>query len=148
MKKIILILVFLSLLSLTVLTAFEPSPRAQLTIVNKSEVKLGIQLIDPQDDENLYFLTIEKGDRTDPEEKTFEIKPAMYSMIVYYMETWDPVYGYPTCGGLVLKSRLFARGKQRLVFTKCGVMPVNSGEPTMMKFWFYTPFFYPYRFVY
>lgn len=148
MKKTILGIILLSVFSLTVLTAFEPSPRAQLTIVNKSEVKLGIQLIDPQDKDNFYYLTIEKGDRADPTEKTFEIKRAMYSMIVYYIETWDPVYGYPTCGGLVLRSRLLARGKQRLVFTKCGVMPVDPGEPKMMKFWFYTPFFYPFRYVY
>lgn len=148
MKQIVPVLVLVSLLSLAFLTAFEPSPRAQVTIVNKSGVKLGIQLIDPQDKENLYFLTIEKGDHDDPTEKTFELKPAMYSMIVFYMETWDPVYGYPTCGGLVLKSRLLARGKQRVVFTECGVMPVNPGEPKMLKFWLYTPFLYPYRYVY
>lgn len=148
MKKSVLFLVLSSLLSLIFLSAFEPSPRAQITIVNKSGVKLGIQLIDPQDKENIYFLTVEKGDREDPKEKTFEIKPAMYSMIVYYMETWDPVYGYPTCGGLVLKSRLLAKGKQRVVFTRCGVIPVNPGEPTMMKFWIYTRFLYPYKFVY
>ncbi|MCS6907586.1 MAG: hypothetical protein RML93_06875 [Anaerolineales bacterium] len=148
MKKTALMLVLLSLVSITWLTAFEPSPRAQVTIVNKSGVKLGIQLIDPQDKDNLYFLTIEKGNREQPREKTFELKPATYSMIVYYMETWDPVYGFPTCGGLVLKSRLWARGKQRVVFTRCGVIPVNPGEPKMMKFWLYTPFFYPYRFVY
>lgn len=148
MQKIALVLVLLSVLSLSFLTAFEPAPRAQITIVNKSGVKLGIQLIDPQDKENQYFLTIEKGDRAEPQEKTFEIKPAMYSMIVFYMETWDPVYGYPTCGGSVLRSRLWARGKQRIVFTRCGVPPVDPGEPKMMKFWIYTRFLYPYRFVY
>jgi len=148
MKKIILGLILLCLISLTFLTAFEPSPRAQITIINKSGVKLGIQLIDPRDKENIYFLTIEKGNRAEPREKTFEIKMASYSMIVFYMETWDPVYGYPTCGGLVLRSRLIARGKQRVVFTKCGEMPVDPGEPKMMKFWLYTPFFYPFRYVY
>jgi len=28
------------------------------------------------------------------------------------------------------------------------VMPVDPGEPKMMKFWLYTPFLYPFRYVY
>jgi hypothetical protein len=148
MKRTLIALVLISLLSVTLLTAFYPPYYGELTIINKSGVKLGIQLVDPQDDENIYFLTIEKGDRLEPQEKTFEIRPATYGMVVYYMETWDPVYGYPKCGGLVLKSKLIASGKQKLVFTECTRLPRNNGEQKMRKFWIYTQFLYPYKFIY
>lgn len=148
MKKILSPLLLLSFLSVILLTAFSPQFYGELTIINKSGVKLGIQLIDPLDDENIYFLTIEKGDRAEPQEKMFEIRPGTYNMVVYYMETWDPVYGYPKCGGLVLKSKFIASGKQKLVFTECDRLPRNNGEPTMRKYWIYTRFLYPYKFIY
>ncbi|MGB9673887.1 MAG: hypothetical protein ACPL3P_07080 [Anaerolineales bacterium] len=148
----------ISLVSLALLTAFypkRPNNTSELTIVNKSGVKLGIQLIDPLDSENVYFLTVEKGSRAEPSEKTFEIKATTYGMFVFYMETWDPVYGYPKCKGMVMKSKLIASGVQRVVFTECNRMPRNPGEPKMMKFWVFTqtktPFkitLYPYRFIY
>ncbi len=159
MKNKILLIMILSLFSLTCLTAFypkRPNNISELTIINKSGVKLGIQLMDPRDSDNFYFLTIEKGSRAEPSEKTFEIKASSYGMIVHYMETWDPVYGYPTCHGMILKSTLIASGVQRVVFTECDRMPRNAGEPKMMKFWMYTsttigPYkmvLYPYKFIY
>lgn len=148
----------IGLISLGMLTAFypkRPNNFSELTIINKSGVKLGIQLIDPLDSENVYFLTIEKGSRAEPSQKTFEIKASTYGMVVFYMETWDPVYGFPKCKGMVMKSKFIASGVQRLVFTECNRMPRNPGEPKMMKFWVFTqltsPFrvkLYPYRFIY
>lgn len=158
MTKKFTIIALISLISMTMLTAFypkRPNTMSELTIVNKSGVKLGIQLIDPFDSDNIYFLTIEKGSRAEPSEKTFEINATTYGMVVYYMETWDPVYGFPKCKGMVMKSKLIASGVQRLVFTECNRMPRNPGEPKMMKFWVFTqlksPFkmtLYPYKFIY
>jgi len=148
----------ISLISITMLTAFypkRPNNMSELTIINKSGVKLGIQLIDPFDSDNVYFLTVEKGSRAEPTEKTFEINATTYGMFVHYMETWDPVYGFPKCKGMVMKSKFIASGVQRIVFTECNRMPRNPGEPKMMKFWVFTqlksPFkvtLYPYKFIY
>jgi hypothetical protein len=134
----------LSLVFAIFLVGFDPENLVRFTVINQSEVKIGIRLINKEKDLN-YYLTVEKGDKEDPEEKEFTIVPAIYDMQVFYTENYDPVYGYPECQGTVLPGKLIAVRNLRLTFSKCLFMPAGIGtEPTMMKFWLWKPWKFKY----
>jgi len=124
------------ILMLLFLTSARPVGLVQLTVVNKSGRPLSIRLdeINPVKDQQalFYYLNVPKGNGDQPVEKTFTIVPEHYTMQVYYIEPYDPVYGWscssPTSG------RLDANHKSRLVFLKCGRTPPNAGEPGLGKF--------------
>jgi hypothetical protein len=139
MKKFAL----LSLMFAIFLVGFQPENLVRFTVINQSEVKIGIRLINEEKDLN-YYLTVEEGDKEDPEEKEFTIVPAIYDMQVFYTENYDPVYGYPECQGAVLPGKLIATRNIQLTFTKCLFMPSGKGEPTMMKFWLWKPWKFKY----
>lgn len=110
----------------------------RFTVINKSEVDIGIRLINREKELN-YYLTVPEGDKEFPGEKEFTIEPAIYEMQVFYKETYDPVYGYPKCQGLVMPARLYALHNIKLTFDKCFMPPAGKGEPGNMKFWLWKP---------
>jgi len=143
MKKI---LVLISLFTLLLVGADRPKDTVRLTVINKSEMDIAIQLR-AEDTEcanskdivrgEIYYLPIPAGDRETPAVKGFDIQQDTYGMQLYYISTYDPVYGFecetPLPNGLV------ARRNIRLTVLPCTytLSPKQVGEPSMRK---YLPF--------
>ena len=128
-KKSVLIISILAVLMLAASPAYTKLYR--LTIINKSGMELAISLIS-EDGEDIYFLRVPEGDRVSPTETIFTIAPNTYSIKPYYVEPWDPVYGY-SCEDPGAKT-LVAERNIRLTFTECGYIPRDGGQPSMWKF--------------
>jgi len=86
---------------------------------------------------DFYYLTILEGSRELPNTKTFDIQKNDYAMQLFYLETYDPVYGYQ-CNTPAMNV-LLARRNIRLVVLPCDFKmgPKQVGEPSMRK---YLPF--------
>lgn len=129
MRKKLLIISLLAVLLIAASSSYTKLYR--LTIINKSGMEMAISLLG-EDDSHQYYLRVPEGDRRSPTETIFTIVPDTYSINAYYIEPWDPVYGY-TCndpGGKTLE----AERNIRLTFTECNYTPRNGGEPSMWKF--------------
>ena len=59
----------------------------------------------------------------------------IYDVQFYYVENWDPVYGYTICANSTGKTQLNAKRQHRWVFTECSRESPRPGEPTMEKFY-------------
>lgn len=129
MRKLVLIISMLALLLIAASPSYTQLYR--LTIINKSGMELAISLLG-EDDNNQYFLRVPAGDRRSPSEITFTIMPDTYSIQPYYIEPWDPVYGY-TCNDPGAKT-LEAERNIRITFTECDYRPRNGGESPYWKF--------------
>ena len=129
MKKILLIISLLAILLIAASSSYTKLYR--LTIINKSGMEMAISLL-REDDNHQYYLRVPAGDRRIPTETVFTIVPDTYSIKPYYIEPWDPVYGY-SCQDPGAKT-LVAERNIRLTFTECNYTPRNSGEPSMWKF--------------
>ena len=91
-------LIFILLISVGITSAFSPMRLIRLTVINKANIAVALRLDNQQQDIH-YYLTIPEGDPDEPIEKVFTIIPATYSVSAIYLEAYDPVYGYPFCGG-------------------------------------------------
>ncbi len=114
MKKRTLIFVVLVLIVTTILLAAAPSQiiKSRLEIKNKSYQRVMISL---RGSGNFFYLVV------DPlTEKIFTLPPQFYSHT-----TW--ACGKTTNGNLNMNSNV------RLVFTRCGDIATNKGEPTQEK---------------
>jgi len=141
MKKI---LTLLSLLSLLLIGAKkQPIELVEITIINKSGLEIAIQLkgndreytnFADQLKGELYYLTVPEGDKVTPAIKTFEIENNTYGMQLYYLSTYDPVYGFkcPVPAPNVLR----AERNIRIVVLPCDEYPCGKaiGEPSMWKY--------------
>ena len=67
----------------------------ELVVVNKSGMPLELSLTG-QDTDSFYVLRVPSGTVEFPLEKTFEVLPDTYTSSLFYVEIYDPVYGY-TC---------------------------------------------------
>jgi len=103
----------------------------RLTIVNKSGVELFIHLDNlatNYEDDVTYSLRITEGDHESPTVKEFAIYRDIYDVQVYYVENWDPVYGYTICGNSTGKTQLNANRQHRWVFTECSRERPRPGD--------------------
>jgi hypothetical protein len=128
MKKIIMII---SLLAMWLVSA-GPGYQwlVELTVINKSGMAIEISMQD-EDQENIYYLRIPQGDRTNPTEKTYTVVRATYSATLYYVELWDPVYGY-SCSS---KSQsINAQHKVQVVVFPCNMTIAKPGTAERIKF--------------
>jgi len=124
MKK----LAWLVLLVLLLNSADEPIKLIQLTLINKSKMPIGVRLVGQSDYDFFYYLQVPKGDRDDPQEKTFTIASDYYYMQVYYIETYDPVYGFDCKPAL--PNELWALNNIRVVFLPCDYTSTRYGNPS------------------
>lgn len=139
------ILYLLPLLTLLLLGAKKPIDRVEFTIINKSGRDIAISLkgkdwvcineCDTRKGE-IYYLTVPSGDNDSPSVKKFEIEKNTYGMQLYYIQTWDPVYGLKC--PIPKPNALIANRNIRLTVLPCDQTPnaCNKaiGEPTMWKF--------------
>ena len=127
-KKFLWAVIILAVL----LTAADPIRMVRFSVINKSGMDIGFWLWGQTQDE-YYYLTIPKGDRGHPTEKSFTIVPDLYQLRLTYIETWDPVYGFQ-CYPLPPVT-LSLTNNTRMTVIECGRKPGRPGEPSMLKFW-------------
>ena len=141
MKKLSIII---SLLTLLLIGADLPIETIRLTVINKSESDIAIQLNSSDKecftskdyiDGQFYYLPVSEGSREVPNVKVFDIQKDCYAMQVLYLQTYDPVYGFkcevPKANILIAKRNI------RIVVLPCGFKhscPKAIGEPSMWKF--------------
>ena len=155
MKKLIWLL---PVLALFLMGGSDPVELIRFTIINKSKSDIAIQLnaipkvccnkADVEEGE-FYYLQVEEGTKEAPTVKIFTIAKDSYQMQLFYLSTYDPVYGYK-CDPTV-PNRLSAGRNLRLVVLPCNELPIGTttvfgrtlpdgrrvGEPSM---WKYLPF--------
>jgi hypothetical protein len=148
MMKKFMALIPIILLALLLMAADDPVAMIRLTIVNKSDTDIAVQLVGRDhpccnkadvDRGELYYLPVEEGSKEKPTIKAFDIEKNTYTMNLYYISTYDPVYGFkcdPTAPNPLVAGR-----NLRVVVLPCSAPPVNRpwtvGEPSM---WKYLPF--------
>lgn len=128
MKKALLIASMLTL----ILVSAKPFDTRQLTIINKSGMKIALRLQSLEEDLRFYYLPVEKGDRDQPTRKTYEVERDEYLMQLIYIQTYDPVYGFK-CQNPP-PSKLIVLRDTRIVFIECGQINKLWGEPSMHKY--------------
>ena len=128
MRKTLLITSILALL----LMGSKPFPGklVRLTVVNKSGLPVEIKMTGKYE-EAFYYLRVPEGDRDFPVEKIFTIIPDTYQTQLYYIELWDPVYGY-SCASKSQSMELYRN--TRVVVKECDQVPSCPGEPSMIKY--------------
>lgn len=115
--------------------AAESMRTVDLTVINKSEVDIGLMLSSMTDDDRWYYFTIPSGNPEEPQdsensytERHYEIAWDVYSSVAYFMEPYDPVYGYPYCGNKSVGSRLVATHSVKLVYKPCKAGRYHTGR--------------------
>jgi hypothetical protein len=147
MKKI---LYLIPLLTLLLIGAKKPIDLVEFTIINKSGSDIAISLkgkdqvcINKCDTHKgeIYYLSVPSGENETPAIKRFEIEMNTYGMQLYYIQTWDPVYGFKC--PIPKPNSMMANRNIRLTVLPCDQTPMGRtmgkaiGEPTM---WKYLPF--------
>lgn len=94
------IALWIALLAILSSWGFRSPHLVRLTVINKANIAVSLSLEATKNGEEIfYYFVIPKGDEEAPFEKTFTIEPAVYRVTATYLEPYDPVYGYPRCGG-------------------------------------------------
>jgi len=145
MMKTIKALVPLILLALLLMAADDPVDTIRLTIINKSDTDIAVQLMGEDqhccnkadiDRGEIYYLPVAEGSKDKPTEKAFDIEKNEYTMQLYYISTYDPVYGFKCENNA--PNKLSAGRNLRVVVLPCNEPPVNRpwtvGEPSMWKY--------------
>ena len=151
MKKVMLLVLTVMLIS-ALLMASGPSLRiVRLTIINKSGNEVMMKLEGSDIGKQFYYLTVGAGTKSFPEVATFTVLEDIYTRTTWYGEG-----KYPQCVGTSSSGQLVMASNMRLTFTPCYTVPmrtiesynpttnkmvytrvVNNGEPTMEKVVFY-----------
>ncbi len=129
-KSLVYLVIILCLLGGPLGAVKPPFKLMRLTIINKSDMAVGVKLTG-KTLEQFYYLRLEKGSRVTPTIGQFTVAQDTYTAQVYYIEYWDPVYGY-RCGSTPT-SRLDVMHPSRLTLLPCGEGGRYSGEPGMVK---------------
>jgi hypothetical protein len=124
-------LTIIAILALALVSA-APEELVRLTLINKSGMRIAVQLRSTEDELLVYYLPVEAGDKQNPTSRTYTIRKDSYVMQLHYIETYDPVYGFkcypqPPNGLLAFRNL-------RVVFLECGQAPPNPGERSMVKY--------------
>ncbi len=122
MKKVSLLILLVIVLS-TVLMAAVPTKMLRLTIINKSDYDVYMQLEGSAVTEAFYYLTVPSGSRDEPTVKVFTILTD-----VYKRTTWQ-------CDGVKSSGTLVADGNLRLTFLPCGEFQCSFTGLTTLQFW-------------
>jgi len=120
MKKVMLLVVTVMLIS-AFLMASGPSLRVvKLTIINKSGNEIMIKLEGSDVGKQFYYLTIPAGDKDWPTVRTFTVLEDYYTRTTWYGE------GTAVCVGMSSSGTLVMDRNNRLVFTPCYSTPKRT----------------------
>ena len=129
-----------SLLAIFLVSA-EPVDLIRLEIINKSGMEIAVRLngvsypcIDKNDvsESKFYYLPVPEGSKELPYAKIYTIERDTYAMQVFYLETYDPVYGFRCTQPP--PNMLKAVRNTRVTIGDCKTLPINGGEPSMRKY--------------
>jgi len=133
--------VFIASILALLLVGAEPADLIRLTIINKSEMEIAVQLnslprtcINQADtiETRFYYLPVPEGSKELPYAKVFTIESDTYTMQVFYIETYDSVYGFKCTQPPM--NMIKATRNIRVVIGDCKSLPINAGEPSMRKY--------------
>lgn len=112
-----------------------PYQKSRLTVINKSGMKIALEL-NGVEEEAFYYLPVSAGDQAHPKTQTFTVVKDRYSIQVYFIEAYDPVYGY-TCPGGASSSgstSIDANHNVQLVVKACtGQQTLKHGEKSRSR---------------
>jgi hypothetical protein len=128
-KPLLWLLVILSLLGGPLAADKPPFKLVRLTVINKSSLPIAVKLTGDEYDQ-FYYLKIPKGSREHPVSMEYTVVQDNYAAVIYYLEYWDPVYGYK-CSSPTAK--LDASHSSRLTVVPCTQKAAYSGEPGILK---------------
>ena len=104
---------------------------ARVTVINKSGVPVEVRLTG-KCWEQIYYMRLEEGDRVNPTETVADVIPDQYRFEIFFIELWDPVYGYE-CGEGTNSAVVDQR--TRLTVLECSYKTPNNGErPSILKY--------------
>ncbi|MEI7988732.1 MAG: hypothetical protein WCI88_06810 [Chloroflexota bacterium] len=132
MKKILLGISVLALFLMSNRPLFDRPTfnLVHLTIINKAEMKIGVELTGT-DNGYAYYFPVAKGVKENPTEITYDVYRDNYAIKIYYIQRYDPVYGYQC--DLTSQTAIDIQSASRLVVKGCEVSIPNRGEPTQNK---------------
>ena len=126
MKKVMLLVLTVMLLS-ALLMASGPSLRiVKLTVINKSGNEVMIKLVGSDVGKQFYYLTIPAGSKDWPTVEVFTVLEDVYERTTWYGEG-----DVSQCVGLSSSGQLVMDRNTRLVFTPCNYVPkriIEAGE--------------------
>jgi len=125
---------WIALLAVLSSVGFSSPHLVRLTVINKADIAVALRLEATKNGEEIfYYFVIPKGDEEAPTEKTFTIEPAVYQVTATYLEPYDPVYGYPRCGGNSPSGTYGLVVHGRLIIPPCRVSFSAPGDMGMWK---------------
>jgi hypothetical protein len=96
----------------------------RLEIINKAPMAIGVRMTGKEYDQ-FYYLKVPAASSTKPTVRTFTVTRDRYSTRVYFLETYDLVYGYRCTYST---TTVDARHQTRLLVRSCGSKATLSGE--------------------
>jgi len=120
-KKILLILPLL----LVLFSGASYADLYRLTVINKSKMPVELTMTG-QDEDGFYVLRVPGASRGIPTEQIFTIAPDTYTTSLFYVEIYDPVYGY-TCDSKSQELQIYRN--VRLVIYDCNHSVRRGSEP-------------------
>jgi hypothetical protein len=118
-----------ALLSLTMIGASSLKP-VVLTVVNKSGKEIAVGLVEANN-YRAYYLHVPEGTKSTPTKEVFAIERGEYTMNVYYIQIYDPVYGYE-CDQPGSSTWMAVRNL-RVTVKPCDAPAANRGERPLIK---------------
>ena len=107
------------------------SPTVRVNVINKSGVPIEVRMTG-KCWEKIYYARLEEGDRIFPTEKYVDVIQDDYSFEIFFIELWDPVYGYECGEGT---NSAVINHSTRLTVLECSNNTPNNGErPTILKY--------------
>ena len=150
MKKVMLLVLTVMLISAFLMASGPTLDMKRLTIINKSGNEVMIKLEGSDIGKQFYYLTIAAGTKEWPTTEVFTVLEDVYKRTTWYGEGTAACVGVSSTGWLVMARNV------RLVFTPCYSVPLrtiesydaytnkmvytrvtNAGEPTMEKVVYY-----------
>ena len=121
MKKVILLVLAVMLVSVFLTAADHPPDLLRLSIINKSgnEVYMRLQSFNKNGGQ-FYYLTIPAGTKTAPKVENFTVVSD-----VYYRTTWYGPGDNTMCQGMMDTGELIMDRNNRLVFLPCNSIPMR-----------------------
>ena len=130
MKKILMLVSIVALLLVGACPI--PTRLVRLTLVNRSPDRVAVQLTGLDVTTSFYYLTLPKSVAGQPVEKTFTIMSQRYSAEIFYLEIYDPVYGFKCSQNP--SSNVTASHNLRFIILKCGSTVIKKKDTYTLKF--------------
>jgi len=122
MKKVILLVLTVMLVSVFLTAADHPPSLLRLTVINKSGNEIYMKLQSETGNEgNFYYLTIPAGTKESPTVEVFTVVED-----IYYRTTWYGPGDNVLCQGMNDAGRLTMDRNNRLVFLPCTAIPMRK----------------------